>query len=96
MFGCDAYHLVSELWVRRRILGTLANSGYARETSSAVYPFVGVALAEWVLMNDERVEGMSGKPPRLLLVDVNQVDHVASVHPLVESHGGGSLFDELH
>ena len=50
MFGCGAY-LVSELRVRRRIPGRLANSGYARETSSAVYPFFGVALAEWVLMN---------------------------------------------
>jgi hypothetical protein len=30
---------------------SLANSGYARETSSEVYPFFGVALAEWVLMN---------------------------------------------
>ena len=46
----DAY-LVSELRVRRRIPGKLANSGYARETSSAVYPFFGVALAVWVLMN---------------------------------------------
>jgi hypothetical protein len=47
---------------------------------------------------DERVEDMSGKPPTrlLLLADVNQVDHVAPVHPLVEPHGGGSLFDELH
>ncbi len=46
----DAY-LVCVLRVRRRIPGTLANSGYAREISSAVYPFFGVALAEWVLMN---------------------------------------------
>jgi hypothetical protein len=46
----SAAYLVGDLRGRPRNL-PLANSGYARETSSAVYPFVGVTLAKWVLMN---------------------------------------------
>ena len=44
---------------------------------------------------DERVEGAPGKPPGFILLDVDQVDCVAPVHPLVEPHGGVALFDEL-
>src|SRR5215213_3820797 len=44
---------------------------------------------------DERVKGAAGRPPRFILLDVDQVDHVAPVHPLVEPHGGVALFDEL-
>ena len=44
---------------------------------------------------DERVEGAPGKPPGCILLDVDQVDYVAPVHPLVEPHGSVALFDEL-
>jgi hypothetical protein len=44
---------------------------------------------------DERVEGASGKPPGVILLDVDQVDQVTPVRPLVEPHGGVALFDEL-
>ena len=44
---------------------------------------------------DERVEGAPGKPPGFILLDVDQVDYVAPVHPLVEPHGSVALFDEL-
>src|ERR687898_1657830 len=43
---------------------------------------------------DERVESASWMPPRLILLDVNQVNYVASpVHPLVEPHGEVSRLD---
>src|SRR3712207_2501482 len=50
---------------------------------------------------DERVEGASRTLPRLSLLDVDQVDQVAPVRPLVEPHGGVALFgvalfDELN
>src|SRR3712207_6296452 len=41
---------------------------------------------------DERVEGASRTLPRLGLLDVDQVDHVAPIRPLVEPHGGVALF----
>src|SRR5829696_1657636 len=43
---------------------------------------------------DERVEGASRRPPWFILLDVDQVDYVASVHPLVEPHGGVAIFDD--
>jgi hypothetical protein len=43
---------------------------------------------------DERVEGASRRPPWFILLDVDQVDHVASVHSLVEPHGGVAIFDD--
>src|SRR5688572_3764019 len=45
---------------------------------------------------DERVEGAPGKPPGCILLDVDQVDYVAPVHPLVEPHGGVASFDDLN
>jgi hypothetical protein len=45
---------------------------------------------------DERVEGAPGKPPWLILLDVDQVDYVVPiVCPLVEPHGGVALFGVL-
>src|SRR5918997_1470109 len=81
---------------------SLANSGYVGELGVRPRNFLcGVSLLRCgpgQVGVDERVEGMSGKPPTglLLLADVNQVDQAAPVYPLVEPHGGGSLFDELH
>ena len=43
---------------------------------------------------DERVEGAPGKPPGFILLDVDQVDYKAPVHPLVEPHGGMLSFDD--
>ena len=48
--GRDPYLVGARFQVGPRNLPA-ANSGYALDTSSAVYPFLGVALAEWVLMN---------------------------------------------
>src|ERR671916_2580608 len=79
---------------------SLANSGYVGELR--VRPrnlLCGVSLLRCGLGGvgvDEGVEGMSGKPPTRLLLHVNQEDHVAPLHPLVEPHGGGSLRDEPH
>src|SRR5215211_7835727 len=44
---------------------------------------------------DEWVEGALRPLLRLSLLDVDQVDHVAQVCPLVEPHGSEALFDEL-
>src|SRR5918992_2402127 len=43
---------------------------------------------------DERVEGASGRPPRFILLDVDQVAQAAPpVRPLVEPHGDMASFD---
>src|SRR5215216_851442 len=43
---------------------------------------------------DERVEGASGRPPRFILLDVDQVAQAAPpVRPLVEPHGDVASFD---
>ena len=43
---------------------------------------------------DERVEGASEVLPGFILLDVDQVDQVAPVHPFVEPHGGATLSDD--
>src|SRR5918997_5732516 len=43
---------------------------------------------------DERVEGASGRLPRFILLDVDQVDQAALVRPLVEPHGSMPSFDD--
>src|SRR5215216_7109759 len=43
---------------------------------------------------DERVKGASGRPPGFILLDVDQVDQAAPVHPLVEPHSGVAIFDD--
>src|SRR5919112_539064 len=45
---------------------------------------------------DERVEGASGSPSWFVLLDVDQVEQVAQVCPLVEPHGGVASFDDLN
>src|SRR5215218_10538316 len=45
---------------------------------------------------DERVEGASGRPPRFILLDVDQVEQAAQICPLVEPHGGVASFDDLN
>src|ERR671910_3537003 len=42
---------------------------------------------------DERIEGASGRPTWFVLLDVDQVDYVAPVHPLVETHLSVASFD---
>src|ERR671910_2619581 len=43
---------------------------------------------------DERVEGASGRPPRFILLDVDQVHQAAPpLRPLVEPHGDMASFD---
>jgi|SRR5215211_1155514 len=78
----------------------LANSRYVGELRVRLRNFLcGVSLrgrGPGQVGVDERVKGASGKPPRLLLGYVDQVDQAAPVHPLVEPHGGVSIFDELH
>src|SRR5215211_6333778 len=43
---------------------------------------------------DERVEGASGRPPRFILLEVDQVEQAAQICPLVEPHGGVASFDD--
>src|SRR5919107_3630983 len=44
---------------------------------------------------DERVEGASGRPPRFILLDVDQVEQAAPpIRPLVEPHGDVASFDD--
>src|ERR687886_2086799 len=65
----------------------VSTSDFLRGVSLRGRGFRGVGI-------DERVEGASGKLPRFSLLDVNQVDQVAPVHPLVELHSGVALFDD--
>src|SRR5215210_2145097 len=43
---------------------------------------------------DERVEGASENLPGFILLDVDQVDQVAPIHPFVEPHGSATLSDD--
>src|SRR5215211_6690036 len=45
---------------------------------------------------DERVEGASGRLTWFVLLDVDQVEQVAQICPLVEPHGGVASFDDLN
>src|SRR5215213_962366 len=45
---------------------------------------------------DERVEGASVMPTWFFLLDVDQVEQVAQVCPLVEPHGGVAGFDDAN
>src|SRR5919112_3624993 len=45
---------------------------------------------------DERVEGPSRRPTWFVLLDVDQVEQVAPVRPLVEPHGSVASFDHAN
>ncbi len=45
---------------------------------------------------DEWIEGASGRPTWFVLLDEDQVEHLAPIRPRVEPHLGVASFDDLN
>src|ERR687898_2275676 len=88
--GCDPYLVGASS-------GPTQNSPGGEFRVSPRYLLFGVALPGGGTAGvgvDERIEGASGRPTGFVLLDVDQVEQLAPIRPLVEPHLGVASFHD--